>query len=112
MKARVVVSTAAVEEYTRLDTWWRTHRGAAQEQVASEIERLIALLAEQPEIGKLHPSRSIKDVRWVPLKKTPYRLFYRFDHDQNLVTFMAIWSSMRKRGPRLRKLYDTKPHAS
>jgi len=104
MKIRVEIDEEAQEQFANLDRWWRSNREAAAAELADAVAHMVQLLATTPEMGKRRLQRGVKNVRWVPLQKTPYLLYYRHEPGSDLVTVISFWSAMKKRGPKIRKL--------
>jgi plasmid stabilization system protein ParE len=73
VKIRIDIAEEAERQFQHLDAWWRQNRQAAADQVADEFERIRKLLAEQPEIGTPFLRGGNRNIRWIPLRKTPYK---------------------------------------
>ena len=99
MNIRVEISTDANKQLDALDAWWRENRPAAENRVMEEMRRLEVLLATTPDIGTPYRKRGHKNIRWLRLHTTPYKLYYRHAPGTELVTVVAIWSSTRKAVP-------------
>lgn len=100
MKVRVEITAEAESQFTDLHAWWQANRTASSGQVATELERLRLLIAEQPEIGTRY-GRGY--TRWLQLKGTPYKLYYRYEPGSDVAMVQSFWSGMRGSGPRLKK---------
>ena len=101
MSVRVETLPEADALIDELDSWWRKNRPAAASQVLDEVNRTIALLSERPEIGVPYKRRGVKNVRWVRLHKTPYKLYYHYEPGGEVVSVLSVWSGMRRKGPPL-----------
>jgi hypothetical protein len=104
MKIRVEIDDEAEAQFANLDRWWRENRKAATEQLADELDRILLLLSETPDVGVQVNRRGIKHVRSVPIWKTPYLIYYEHIPGSGVATIVSVWSTMRKRGPRLPKV--------
>jgi plasmid stabilization system protein ParE len=89
-------AAAQLEDCTR---WWWKHRTAARNQVELEFSKVVEIISQTPHVGTLYKELKSFQVRRLPLKKTPYYVYYYVDGDFALV--VAVWSSMRRRGPSL-----------
>lgn len=103
MKIQIVLEPDAEVELDALDAWWREHRRAVASQVADEFSRALDVLRATPEIGRPYNRGGVRNIRWLLMRKTPYKLFYHYEPGSDVVTIVAAWSSARKRGPRLKK---------
>lgn len=99
MSVRVDIQPEAEEQIAALDRWWRTNRPAAPALVLDEMERLIALLAESPEIGRPYTHGGLRNIRWLRLRKTPYLLYYHYESGDDVATIVSVWSAMRNQRP-------------
>jgi hypothetical protein len=64
-----------------------------------EFDRVVAFLGDQPEIGVPYISPGIERVRWLRLRKTPYKVYYHYKRGGGLVSIVSVWSGMRGYGP-------------
>ena len=101
MTIRIDVEPDAREQLDELDVWWREHRPAAASVVTDELHRIVALLRENPEIGVPYTNGGSKNIRWLRLKKTPYKVYYHHEPGTNLVSIIYAWSGMRGDPPAL-----------
>ena len=67
--------------------------------MTEEVTRILAFLADSPNVGGLYRKLEGVEVRRMRLKKTPYHLYYRVDDDNREVEVIAVWSGMRGEGP-------------
>ena len=101
MSVRVETLPEADVLIDELESWWRENRSAAASQVLDEVGRVIALLSERPELGVPYKQRGLRNIRWVRLRKTPYKLYYHYEPGGEVVSIVSVWSGMRRRGPPL-----------
>ncbi len=101
MTFRVEISPDANAQLDALNAWWRDNRPAAKNRVLEEMRRLETLLTSSAQIVTIYRRRGFKHVRWLRLRTTPYRLFYRYEPGTDLIAIVAIWSSAHKAGPPL-----------
>jgi plasmid stabilization system protein ParE len=104
MTVRVEFAEDAIEQADDLDWWWSRNRPEASRQVPSELARIAELLSEQPELGKVYEKRGVKNVRWVPMHKMPYKVYYRYEPGDDVVSIVAVWSGALPKGPPLPKV--------
>jgi plasmid stabilization system protein ParE len=64
--------------------------------LSDELNRTVALLAEQPHIGALLPDRR-DGVRRHPMVRIRYALYYRVAGD--MIEILAFWHASRGSGP-------------
>jgi plasmid stabilization system protein ParE len=101
MTLRVEIEPTAELQLLDLDAWWRECRPAARSRVTDEYARLLAMLAERPEVGAPYRHKDVRNVRWLRMKGTPYLVYYHHESGSDLVTIVAVWSGMRGEGPPL-----------
>jgi len=99
MTIRINATLEFEQEFTTLNLWWNANRADAANHVENEVKRVIAQIQELPEIGVPYKRRGLKNVRWLQIRKTPYKLYYRYNQKQDEIVLMALWSAMRKHGP-------------
>ena len=94
---RLRFSRRAEREVDRIDTRWRTERSAAPSLFTEELAAAVSLLRTSPEMGV--PNRASRGslVRRVLLEATRYHVYYVVDDEG--VEVLAVWSSVRGRGP-------------
>ncbi|MCK5690889.1 type II toxin-antitoxin system RelE/ParE family toxin [Myxococcota bacterium] len=100
MTLSIVVSADAEAEVLELASWWLTHRADSGVDIITAFETATTLLTSHPELGTL--DEDIADVRWVRLKGTPYKLYYRYHRDSSVLEVLALWSGQRGEGPPLK----------
>lgn len=99
MTAQVRTTPEADADILRIDAWWREHRHVSRDLFSAEIRDTFAVLAASPNLGHRHAHRRIRGVRRLLLRATRYHLYYLFDG--GVVTVLAVWSCLRRRGPSL-----------
>jgi plasmid stabilization system protein ParE len=102
MRLRVEVAPEAQEQLERLDRWWRQNRPAAPTLVVDELERLVGMIAETPEIGVPYAQGGLMNVRRLRLRRTPYLLYYHYVSGNDVARIVSAWSAMRKRRPSIK----------
>jgi plasmid stabilization system protein ParE len=93
----VEFADAAKADVARIDAWWRANRRAAPDLFASELERVILALVDNPALGLHYQPRP--GVRRLLLRRTRYHLYFVEEVERVLV--VAVWSAYRGRGPSL-----------
>lgn len=99
MPVRIDIQPEAEEQIAALDRWWHTNRPAAPGLVLDEVERLLGLLAESPEIGRPYTRGGLQNIRWIRLRRTPYLLYYHYEPGSEVATIVSAWSAVRRRRP-------------
>ena len=99
MTARIRFHANALTQLDELDTWWRANRPTVPTQVTDEVERVVMMLKASPNLGTPYHHPVVPGVRVVRLRKTPYRLYYVHDQDEDQLVVLAVWSGMRGHGP-------------
>lgn len=79
--------------------WWFTNRQSAPDLLLAELERVFALLAKEPGIGKLIEDPEFAEVRRVHAGRVRYHVYYRVRGQ--LVEVVAVWDANRGEGPSL-----------
>jgi plasmid stabilization system protein ParE len=101
MTFRVDVEPSASLQLDELDLWWREHRPDSTASVLDEFEEVIDLLETQPGVGVPYERKGMRDVRWVRLRGTPYKVYYHHEAGGDVVSIVAVWSGQRGVGPPL-----------
>jgi plasmid stabilization system protein ParE len=79
--------------------WWRENRPEAPELFWRELSGALDLLRTAPLAGATYNARG---VRRVLMPQTRYQVFYRYEASSGRLSVMAVWSSLRGKGPPLR----------
>jgi plasmid stabilization system protein ParE len=95
----LIISPRAERDIEAADRWWRRHRDAV-DLLLLELNKAIALIEEQPEIGHAVRTR-LSGTRRLPLPRTGYVLYYRVHPTFPTVELLAVWHGSRRRRPRL-----------
>ena len=97
---RIVFHPRAVEDATRIDSWWTANRPAAPGLVHRELEAAVAAVADLPTLGASSTAESeLPGVRRVLMTRTRYHVYYRVTAD--VLEVLAIWHAVRGEGPTL-----------
>ena len=99
MGIRGDIQPEAQEQIAQLDQWWRKNRPAAPSLVVDELERLVDLLGDAPEIGSPYSLGGLKNIRRLRLRRTPYMIYYHYEPGGDVATIVSVWSAMRRRRP-------------
>ncbi|HEX7479089.1 MAG TPA: hypothetical protein VF331_14890 [Polyangiales bacterium] len=102
MTVAVIVSPEAQAPTTTIDASWRENRPAAPELFAQEFAETVATLQAVPGAGLRAQHTTVKGLRRIALRATRYHLYYVANETTLLV--LAVWSSVRGRGPDLQRL--------
>jgi len=98
---RVRVAAEAQELIDELDVWWEENRPASSLQLSSEIQSILATLAEMPRCGRFYQRIGEEEVRQYPVRGTPYSLYYVVNDDDSELVVISAWSRVRGKGPPL-----------
>lgn len=102
MSVRVEIQPEAQEQIACLGKWWRVNRPWAPFLVLDELERLIGLLTDAPEIGQPYTHGGLKNIRRLRIRKTPYFIYYHYTPGGDVATIVSAWSAMRRHRPRIK----------
>ena len=94
---RIEITDDARLQIATASAWWSENRPAAPDAVLEELDRVLDLLAVQPEIGTRARRAILSDVRRVTLSRIRYHLCYRVRKDA--VQVLALWHTSRELGP-------------
>jgi plasmid stabilization system protein ParE len=101
VKLRVKATPRARQQIRKLKAWWRRNREKAPTLLRDELRNVFTLLAEQPEAGHLVEDAEIEGLRFHPVRRTPYLVFYVPKVDDGIVEVRAVWGGPRGEGPDL-----------
>lgn len=99
---RVVVSPEAEAQIRVLDVWWRETRSASPLLFLDELAEGLEMLRHFAGAGQLVHHPAVANVRRLLLRSSRYHVYY-VDREAE-VFVVAVWSSVRGRGPDLRGL--------
>jgi plasmid stabilization system protein ParE len=99
MSIRIEILPEASQQLEHLDDWWRAHRPAAPSLVIEELERILGVLADTPEIGIPYRRGGMRHLRRLRLCRTPYQIYYQYLPGSDVVSIVAAWSAVRRRRP-------------
>ena len=95
----VRLSRNAQAQIEEAAAWWEKNRPSAPGAVREDIDRILALLAAQPDIGARARGAKLKTIRRVTLSRIRYYLFYRVTGEA--LEVLAFWHTSRGRPPPL-----------
>jgi plasmid stabilization system protein ParE len=101
MTLPIIVSPEAEAQIQVIESWWRANREAAPDLFSQELAEAFANIRAAPEAGHRYPHRARKGVRRVPLRATRHHVYYVASRER--VIILAVWGSVKKRGPKLTK---------
>lgn len=90
---RIIFSRRALAQLEEILTYTANESPQAAASVATRVDSLVALLAEQPGLGR---STDIAGVRTFRIAPYPYLLFYFADAERGLLTVLRIRHVARK----------------
>ena len=65
----------------------------------NELERVVDMLTDNPEIGRLYSRGGLQNIRCLRLRKTPYMIYYQYEPGGDVATIVSAWSAVRKQRP-------------
>ena len=74
---KVTVSPEALVEIVEIATWWRENRARAPRLFQTELDDVLLLIADNPEIGARARSKRVANARVAELLRSRYRVFYQ-----------------------------------
>jgi len=101
MNYGVRVTAEAKELIDELDDWWAENRPNSSLDLATEIQAILATLAEMPRAGQIYQQMEKYEVRQYRVRGTPYSLYYVVNVDRCELVVISAWSRMRGKGPPL-----------
>lgn len=101
MARRITIVPRAARAIADAQVWWLANRLAAPEALDQELQRGLALVAQQPNIGTRAENTRIAGVRRVYLSRIRYYLYYRLKPASESVEVLAFWHASRGSLPEL-----------
>ena len=95
-KAVVTIAPEAIAEALKIATWWNRNRPAAPRLFQLELDRAIATLVEQPELGRRLRAPGRGSLRALTLPRTRYVVFYEYRSDKSEVILTRIRHGHRR----------------
>lgn len=92
------LTARARREVLRQQAHWLEH-GDSKLVLIEDLEEAFSLLASQPNIGEIFPSKRRATVRRLPLPRAHCHLYYVVRPD-NQIDVLALWSMRRGRTPK------------
>jgi len=99
---RVEFSPYASQDADDGRDWWLRHRDKAPDLFDEELEAAVKKLSQAPYAGEVVTTRGLKfEVRYVSMRKTRFRVFYRVNAEARLVEILRLWHMSRGETPSL-----------
>jgi plasmid stabilization system protein ParE len=98
-KRRVEVTDEARRQIQAATAWWEQHRPSAPGAIVDDLDRLLALLTTQPELGAAARRIRLSGVRCVTLPRVRYNVYYRTT--ATAIQVLAFWHTSRGSEPPL-----------
>ena len=96
----VELTAPAAHQLVQARDWWLEHRDKAPWALDEDIDALLSLLEERPElIGR--PVESAPGVRRVFLPRVRYFVYFEIVDDGDRVEILALWHGSRGSDPEL-----------
>jgi plasmid stabilization system protein ParE len=96
----VQLTAPAARQLAQARDWWLEHRDKAPWALDQDIDGLILLLEERPElIGR--PVESMPAVRRVFLRRVRYFVYFEIVDEGDRVEILAVWHASRGSDPDL-----------
>jgi hypothetical protein len=99
---RIVFAEGIEPIVDAMDLWWRTHRLAAPDLFAEELELACARIAEQPDRYPVHKATSRGIVRRALMPGTRNHVYYVHRPGDDVVQVVSVWGGPRGTEPELR----------
>lgn len=100
MTASVHFTAIATSHIRTIDSWWHRNRVVAPILFSAELDEALDLLSRNPRAGVAYRARRFVGVRRYLLRSSRYHIYYR--EEGASIVVLAVWSSVRGRGPDLR----------
>ena len=71
------ITAPAEQQIDKAEAWWLVNRTAAPDAIARELSAMIAILAQNPNIGRPATNVTRRKVRRVGLRRVGYEIYYR-----------------------------------
>ena len=94
---RIEITEKAHTQISIASAWWAESRPAAPDAIRDDLDRVLALLRAQPEIGTIARRKTLSGVRRVTLSRVHYNVYYRVAGDALQV--LAFWHTSRGSDP-------------
>ncbi len=99
MTLALIVSPEAEGQIEVIDAWWLEHRPASPDLFRQELAEAFSYVRAAPDAGHPYTRGTFKGIRRVPLRSTRHHVYYVVL--QSTVHIVAVWGSVKKRGPKL-----------
>ena len=97
---KVEFSPEADREADEGANWWLGHRDKNPRLFVIELTRAVRKLGRTPFVGWLVETPGLDyEVRYVPMKKTRFRIFYRVNTEAGVVEILRLWHMSRDAMP-------------
>ena len=103
MTSLIQFTPRAEAQVSEAGLWWRSNRPAAPDLFEEELAMTLRMLAALPDLGRIYAHPRVKGVRRLLMPRTRYHLYYVQADQGSAVIVLALWSTVRGRGPLLRK---------
>ena len=98
MTLEVIITPRARRQIAAAKAWWQQNRDKAPAALRDEIDRILDLIAEQPQIGhRIYRTRR-RGARKISLERVRYDIYYEVRRNKLFV--LSLWHASR-RPPRL-----------
>lgn len=97
---KLEIAPRALREAERCAAWWRENRPAAPDRFEEELREALERIKAFPKLGSAYQAMAGREHRRMLMPVTRYHVYYRVA-GPDLVRVVAIWSSIRGRGPAL-----------
>jgi plasmid stabilization system protein ParE len=95
----IEITALAAAHIRQAESWWRDNRPAAPNAIREEVERVLAIIANQPRIGGRATNVRLEGVRRIHLPRIKYDLYFHLLQSAQRVEVVALWHSRRGKGP-------------
>jgi plasmid stabilization system protein ParE len=98
-RLKINITEIAQQQIEDAAEWWSGNRPSAPGAVRNDLDRILGLLAVQPDMGARAQRVSLQSVRRVTLSRIRYYLYYRVSGD--VLEVLAVWHTSRGDEPDL-----------
>jgi plasmid stabilization system protein ParE len=91
---KVSLTESARRDIDKATAFYAIDRTTLVAEFLNEVERVLAALREYPRLGQ----RLDETYRCIQLRKFPYSLIYRIDHDEKLIHISVVGHQSRRPG--------------
>ncbi len=93
MDCRIFITETAIGDLSEIVRYIARDNPKAAERTGLFLYGKAQMLAQFPEMGRVPPENGLGHLREIVVR--PYRIFYRFDREENAVEIRRFWHGAR-----------------